>query len=99
MFLKMKSFVLLMDEMKVQENLVWEKHTGELIGYVDLGDINTNYGTFQKSSEIATHVIISLRSTFNPFKFSLANFAISGVTGLQLFVLSGKQLVYVNEMD
>ena len=35
-----------MDEMKVQENLVWEKHTGELIGYVDLGDINANYGTF-----------------------------------------------------
>ena len=28
-----------MDEMKIQENLVWDKHTGELIGYVDLGDI------------------------------------------------------------
>ena len=45
-FLNEKFFVLLMDEMKVQENLVWEKHTGELIGYVDLGDINANYGTF-----------------------------------------------------
>ena len=30
--------VLLMDEMKIQEDLVWNKHTGELIGYVDLGD-------------------------------------------------------------
>ena len=56
--------------MKVQENLVWEKHTCELIGYVDLGDINANYGTFQKSSEIVTHIIVFLRSTFNPFKFN-----------------------------
>ena len=28
-----------MDEMKIQENLVWDKHTRELIGYVDLGVI------------------------------------------------------------
>ena len=24
--------------MKVQEDPVWDKHTGELIGFVDLGD-------------------------------------------------------------
>ena len=35
---KKKFVVLLMDEMKIQENLVWDKHNGELIGYVDLGD-------------------------------------------------------------
>ena len=33
-----KFFVILMDEMKIQSNLVWGKHTGELIGYFDLGD-------------------------------------------------------------
>ena len=27
-----KFFAILMDEMKIQSNLVWEKHTGELIG-------------------------------------------------------------------
>ena len=27
---------ILFDEMKVQEGLVWDKHTGELIGFVDL---------------------------------------------------------------
>ncbi len=31
-------FVLALDEMKIQEDLVWDKHTGELIGFVDLGD-------------------------------------------------------------
>lgn len=86
-----KLFVVLMDKMKVQENLVWDKHTGELIGSLDLGDINTNYATLQKSDEIATHILVFLLcSVINPFKFSLANFATSGVTGPQLFVLFWK---------
>ena len=34
---------LLMDEMKIQENQVWDKHNGELIDYVDLGDVNLNH--------------------------------------------------------
>ena len=43
--------ILLMDEMKVQENLVWDKHTGDLIGFVDLGDPHLNYATLQKHDE------------------------------------------------
>ena len=31
-------FVMLMDEVKIQENLVWGKHTGDLNDYVDFGD-------------------------------------------------------------
>ena len=37
-----KFFVILMDEIKIQSNLVWDTHTGELIGYVDLGDTELN---------------------------------------------------------
>ena len=47
--------ILLMDEMKVQENLVWDKHTGDLIGFVDLGDPHLNYVTLQKHDEVASH--------------------------------------------
>ena len=36
-----KFFASLMDEMKIQSNLVWDKHAGEFIGYVDLGDTNS----------------------------------------------------------
>ena len=43
--------VLLMDEMKIQEDLVWDKHTGELIGYVDLGDPDLSYATLKKPDE------------------------------------------------
>ena len=38
-------FVILMYEMKIQSNLVWDKHTGEIIGYVDLADTELNYAT------------------------------------------------------
>ena len=36
---------ILFDEMKIQEDLVWDKHIGELIGFVDLGDMELNYAT------------------------------------------------------
>ena len=68
--------VILFDEMKIQENLVWSQHTGDLIDFVDLGDVNFNYATLQETNAIASQVLVFLlRSVVNPFKFSLANFA------------------------
>ena len=31
--------------MKIKSNLVFDKHSGELIGFVDLGDPDTNFAT------------------------------------------------------
>ena len=88
---KDKFVVLLMDEMKIQENLVWDKHNGELIGYVDLGDIN--YATMSKVTTVASHVLAFLiRSIVNPFKFSLANFATDGISASQMFPLLWKAI-------
>ena len=68
--------VIFFDEMKIQKNLVWSKHTGDLIDFVDLDDMNLNYATLQESNEIASHVLVFLFwSVVKPFKFSLANFA------------------------
>ena len=38
-------FIMLMDEMKIQENLVCDRHTGDLIDYVDFGDTELNFAT------------------------------------------------------
>ena len=65
-----------MDEIEIQEDLVWDKHTGDLIGYVNLGDSQLNFATLKKSDDIASHVLVFLlRSIVNPLKFTLANFA------------------------
>ena len=41
---------ILFDEMKIQESLVWDKHSEELIGFVHFGDININYATLENVS-------------------------------------------------
>ena len=83
-----KYVTILIDEMKIQEDLVWDKHTGELIGYVDLGDKEVNQATLKDTQAVASHILVFLvRSIVNPFKFSLANFAIKCVTSVQLFPL------------
>ena len=57
--------------MKIQEDLVWDKYSGELIGFVDLGDINTNYATLKnvKSSFIQLCIIR------NNWGFLISNYA------------------------
>ena len=47
--------VILFDEMKIQENLVWARRTGDLIGLVDLGDVNLNYATLHEANAITSH--------------------------------------------
>ena len=39
------------DEMKVKSNLVFDKHTGQLIGFVDLGCEEHNFSTLKKADE------------------------------------------------
>ena len=79
--------------MKIQENLLWDKHTGELVGFVDLGDTELNYVTLQILDALTTHVLVFLlRSFVNPFKFSLANFATTGATSYQMYPLFWKAI-------
>ena len=41
-----------MDKMKIQESLVWDKHTSDLVGFVDFGDTELNYATLKKNRRI-----------------------------------------------
>eukprot|EP00794_Sanderia_malayensis_P011563 gene11563-12758_t len=80
--------IICFDEMKIQEDLVWDKNTGELIGFMDLGDTNINYATLVKAQDITSHVPVFLvKSVVNPLSYSFATFATQGVTSLQLFPL------------
>ena len=83
---------ILFNEMKIQEDLVWDKHTGELIGFVDLGDMKLNYATV-----LATHILVFLvKSVVNPLSYNFATFAITGITSYQIFPLFWKA---VNILD
>lgn len=41
--------ILLIDEMHVKEDLVYDKHSGRMIGFVDLGNINNHLSRFEQS--------------------------------------------------
>ena len=41
---------------KLKKNLVWSNHTGDLIGFVDYGDVNLNYLNLWETNAIASHV-------------------------------------------
>ena len=72
------------DEMKIQAGLVFDKNSGELIGYTDLGDPDVNYSCL-KQAEIASHVLVFyIRGLASDLKFPLANFATTGITSNQL---------------
>ena len=47
-----------MDEIKVQQNLVYNKYTHQLIGYVDLGDPQLNFSTFNDCNALASYIIV-----------------------------------------
>ena len=49
--------VISFDEIKIQENLVFDKYSGELIGYVDLGDPELNYCCFSNVDALASHAL------------------------------------------
>ena len=85
----LKSFqrfaVLSFDEMKIQQNLVFDKHAGELIGYVDLGDLGKNFSTFDNEDDLATHVMVYyVRGLASDLKFALGYFATRNINSFQI---------------
>ena len=80
--------VLLFDEMKILSNLVFDKVSGELIGFLDLGDPDINFGTLEKVDKVASHALVFyVRGLCTELKFSLAYFATDGITSYQLMPL------------
>lgn len=80
--------VLLFDEMKILSNLVFDKVSGELTGFLDLGDPDINFGTLEKADKIASHAMVFyIRGLCTELKFSLAYFATDGITSYQLMPL------------
>jgi hypothetical protein len=77
---------ILFDEMKVQGNLVWDKHSGELIDYVNLGDPDINFATLENIDEIVTHALLFMvRGITTTLKHTLGYFATAAVTAVQMF--------------
>ena len=83
---------LLIDEMKILSNLVFDKSGSELIGFIDLGDPDINYATIDEGGleDLATYALVFMVRGISPdsnLKFCLAYFGTKGVTAVQQFAL------------
>ena len=88
--------VLLFDEMKIRSNLVFDKNTGQLIGFTDLGDSTINCAAFKKQDELASHDFFVTSAFFitgltTNLKFLFSYFATKGVTVFQILPLFWKK--------
>ena len=79
---------VVMDEMNIQLNLVFDKVSGELIGFVDLGDPMTHFATLTDEDHIATHALAFLvRGLCTDWKHIIAYFLTGNVKSFQIMPL------------
>lgn len=87
---------LIMDEMKIQSNLVFDKFSGDLIGFIDLGDPMTNYAYLEKES-VATHALAFLvRGLCTDMKHVIAYFLLEMSLRFKSCQFSGKLSLFWN---
>ena len=64
-----------MYKIKVQQNLVYDKYTHQVIGTVDLGDPQLIFPTFNDWDALVSYILVYLRGILCEFEFSMAYFA------------------------
>ena len=82
--------VIIFDEMKVRESLVFDKHSTSVIGFASLGDLNDQFKQLEQSNSdhptIATHLLaVMVRGVFSSLRFPYAHFPTTDTTGAQLY--------------
>ena len=84
-----KYIVLLFDEMKVMESLVYDKHTSQVIGFTELGNLNDQFDELEKQDikpSIATHILgIMVRGVFSSLRFPYGHFPTHDIKGTKLY--------------
>ena len=77
-----------MDEMKIQENLVFDTTSGELVGFIDLGHPLTTFANTDEETPIASHALAFLvRGLCTSLKHVVAYYFTGNVTSFQLLPL------------
>ena len=85
--------VLVLHEMKVKESLVFDKHKTEVVGFVDMGDVNNKHADLERECSttnqhpaITTHMLLLMvRGVFTGLRFPYAHFPTTNIKAEQLF--------------
>ena len=86
-FVSFRQVVLGFDEIKIHEGLVFDVGTGNIIGYVDSGDMNSKFKSFEEyvmekshEKEVATHMLtLCVRGIFMKMDYPIGYFPTTGI--------------------
>jgi len=96
--------MLSLDEMKIKEDIVYDKNTGEMIGFINLGDINNAIQDLQRDNTVdhppvATHLLtLMVRGIFTKLEFPIAHFGTDNLTSGTLFPIVWEGVQHLEEM-
>lgn len=85
-----KCVIVILDEMHIKEDLIYNKHSGEFIGFANLGSINAQLLAFEEAlcstpetpEPLAkSMLVIMVRGLFTKLRFPYAQFPCANVTG------------------
>ena len=92
-----KYVTLVIDEMYIKEGLLYNKHSGTLVGFEDLGDINNLIAEFESQAvcespcrplaKCACMLTFKVRGLLTSIKFVYAQFPASSPKGCNIFIL------------
>ena len=89
-----KCTILLIDEMHIREDLVYDKHSGELIGFTNLADVSNGLTQLEQSmsqnsedgpSLAKSMLVFMVRGLFSNLQFPYVHFACNDVCGYQMY--------------
>lgn len=87
-----KLVILLLDEMYIREDLVYDKHSGNLTGFTHLGGVTDHLLASEQAKDghdvrrlAKTMMVFMVKGLFTPLRFPYAQFPCSSLTGDLLF--------------
>ena len=80
---------MVLDELKVKENLVYDQHEEEVVGFVSMNDLDNQLAQFERDCcadvqhpTIASHMLVLMvRGIFTSLRFPYAHFATHRLQG------------------
>lgn len=88
-----------MGEMHIKEDLVYDKHSGELVGFVNLGETNNHLIQFEQQVEgnaseyeplANSMVVMMVRGLLRTFSFPMHSFPVLPLQGTSYLIPFGR---------
>ena len=101
-----KFICLVFDDVRVKEDLVYDKHSSQIIGFVNLGKVNNQLLELERSQTgeckppVATHMLVFMvRGLFSSLEFPYVQVPTSSLSGDVLFPIMWECIKHLEACD